>query len=548
MSTISPAPFSAEGARKLSPRETMQRLEALSCTLPQINKPSCSSQLFVGIFFDGTGNNMTADFDKPPPEKRKHTNIVKLFQAMPTSRLDRRISYYIPGVGTPFPDIGDTGGTRGSAAGAGGEQRICWALLDLLNAPHYYVHNAFLIDKALAKTISSNMSDSSNPAALRRTALRTWQDRLHAALKDQKPRVEQINLSVFGFSRGAAQARVFVNWLFEVCTPKDGGWTFAGIPIRLQFLGIFDTVASVGLGNLGDEGTLAGHQSWADNTLEIHPAVEQCVHYVAGHEVRACFPLDSVRVKSTYPGNAVEVMYPGSHSDVGGGYAPGALGIAPRPDLSMSIIPGLSMYKAARVAGVPLQAWDDLKDYVKIGLTANTQVIDAFNNYLRDAKVSIGPIEHMLRQHFTHYLSYRFKIRDQFTTQAPYKNASAIKQPDEDYSDQVALQMTQNALMKRLSLGMVNPTDTNWQPKEVATLHKNMQKASGFNFKATYAENLTYDIADRINLNALTPAIENLCANYIHDSMAGFINFGVNEFALNGLGIAKFRAVFKGND
>ena len=75
-----------------------------------------------------------------------------------------------------------------------------------------------------------------------------------------------------------------------------------------------------------------------------------------------------------------------------------------------------------------------------------------------------------------------------------------------------------------------------------------MQKASGFNFKSTYAENLTYDIADRINLHALTPAIENLCANYIHDSMAGFINFGVNEFALNGLGIAKFRAVFKGND
>ena len=64
MSTIFPVQFSAEGARKLSPRETMQRLQALTCALPQTNKPSCSGQLFVGIFFDGTGNNMTADFDK----------------------------------------------------------------------------------------------------------------------------------------------------------------------------------------------------------------------------------------------------------------------------------------------------------------------------------------------------------------------------------------------------------------------------------------------------------------------------------------------------
>jgi uncharacterized protein (DUF2235 family) len=179
-------------------------------------------------------------------------------------------------------------------------------------------------------------------------------ERLRAVLKGRKPAVEQINLSVFGFSRGAAQARTFVNWLFEVCEQKDGGWTLAGIPLRLQFLGIFDTVASVGAANLMDNGVLAGHQSWADDTQEIHPAVEQCVHYVAGHEVRACFPLDSVRVKSTYPANAREVMCPGAHSDVGGGYAPGALGISSTPDSMMATIPGHSMYREALKSGVPL--------------------------------------------------------------------------------------------------------------------------------------------------------------------------------------------------
>ena len=44
----------------------------------------------------------------------------------------------------------------------------------------------------------------------------------------------------------AAQARTFVNWLFEVCQQDGGGWTLAGIPLRVQFLGLFDTVASVG--------------------------------------------------------------------------------------------------------------------------------------------------------------------------------------------------------------------------------------------------------------------------------------------------------------
>lgn len=546
MSTTSPKPFKAEGARQLSPKETMQRLSALSCTLPKDNKPSCSGQVNVGIFFDGTGNNMKLDFDALPPSERKHSNVVKLFQCMPTSRSDRIFSYYIPGVGTPFRDIGDTGGKRGSAMAAGGEQRICWALLDLINAPYFYVHGTELIDKARAKTISSNMSDSTNPGAMRRVALNAWQDNLKTALKDKKPRVEQINVSVFGFSRGAAQARAFVNWLFEVCKQEDGGWTFAGLPIRVQFLGIFDTVASVGLANLMDGGTLAGHQSWADNTMEIHPAVEQCVHYVAGNEVRACFPLDSVRVKSKYPGNAFEVMYPGSHSDVGGGYRPGALGISPSPELSMSLITGANMYKAARLAGVPLLPWTELDPDVQKSLTPNDETVANFNAYIKDAAVTNGPVESMHRQHMAHYFSYRFKYRGQFASLAPFSTASATKNKDDDYSDQVALQMTQTALLKRLSLGMVNPAATDWEPKTVAKLHKDFKKASGL--VANDQERVTYEIAEHINTSALTPAIEKFCGNYIHDSMAGFINFGMDEYSKNGLGLAKFRTVFKGND
>ena len=390
----------------------MQRARALACTLPEDNRPTCSGQVFVGIFFDGTGNNMKADYDTPPPERRKHTNVVKLFQTFPDEPKRGYLRHYIPGVGTPFPEIGETSPSSfGSAAAKNGEKRIVWGHLQLLNAPHRYVYTAPLLADEHARTIIDNITSTTDPGAMRRLVLKTWQDKLQAAVKGKKPRVEQINLSVFGFSRGAAQARTFVNWLYEVCKQEDGGWMFAGIPIRTQFLGIFDTVASVGLANLMDDGVLAGHQSWADNTQEIHPAVEQCVHFVAGHEVRACFPLDSVRVKNTYPPNAIEVMYPGSHSDVGGGYAPGDLGVALTPDASMSVIPGANMHHEARKAGVPLQSLDLLTPAVRESLTPKEAVVRDFNAYLRDADIKPGPVEEMHRQHMTRSVRARLDGR-----------------------------------------------------------------------------------------------------------------------------------------
>ena len=55
-------------------------------------------------------------------------------------------------------------------------------------------------------------------------------------------------------------------------------------------------------------------------------------------------------------------------------------------------------------------------------------------------------------------------------------------------------------------------------------------------------------MAERINVLDVSPAIERFCERYIHDSMAGFIGMGLDEYAANNIGIAKFRTVFKGND
>ena len=557
MTTKSPSPFPESGQRKLSARESLQRAKALACTLPKDNTPSCSGQLFVGMFFDGTGNNVTEDYEKPPAEKRKHSNVVRLFHTFRDEPKKGYIRNYIPGVGTPFPEIGDDNKylfdvNRGAAMGERGEDRIIWGLLQLTNAPHQYVTGgALLIQNPQAKTIATTLASSGSPAAQRRLALRTWQDKLATALKGRKPAIEQINVSVFGFSRGAAEARVFVNWLFEVCKQENGGWTFAGIPIRLQFLGIFDTVASVGAANLFDTGVLAGHQGWADNTLEINPAVEQCVHFIAGHEVRACFPLDSVRVKSTYPANAMEVMYPGSHSDVGGGYAPLALGVSPTQDSFMSIIPGVNMYHEARKAGVPLIEWSILREGFQHDLTPSQRTIKDFNDYLKAAKIGAGPVEMLGHKHMAHYFSYRFKHRNAFFQRSPYTTASA--------KDQGYLKITQDSFISRLSAMNPHPDPSkpkppngqaallpDFDPVKAARLHENMLKTS--HRQALPSDTHAINVAKRINVSAVSPEMDAFFDKYIHDSMAGFIDMGMNEYKHNNIGITKFRTVFKGND
>ena len=61
--------------------------------------------------------------------------------------------------------------------------------------------------------------------------------------------IKKINISVFGFSRGAALARAFTNQFMWQCQSDCDGLTYGQgkYPIEFKFLGIFDTVASFGL-------------------------------------------------------------------------------------------------------------------------------------------------------------------------------------------------------------------------------------------------------------------------------------------------------------
>lgn len=164
--------------------------------------------------------------------------------------------------------------------------------------------------------------------------------------------------------------------------------TLGGFEVAFDFLGLFDTVASIGAGNtLGNSfiGLMFdGHGAWADaeDSLRI-PTNITCLHLVSAHELRRSFPLDSISVKGVVTPNCMEIVFPGVHSDLGGGYAPREQGRGVDPDGAdmLTRIPLLTMYRAARLAGVPLKL-ELASAVVQRRFEVAASTITAFNAYL----------------------------------------------------------------------------------------------------------------------------------------------------------------------
>ncbi|KAA6168283.1 DUF2235 domain-containing protein [Pseudomonas marginalis] len=334
----------------------------------------CCHSLHISLFFDGTNNNNDNDTKKNHP-----SNIAKLFHASLRGREaeeDGYFSYYMPGVGTPFPEIGELDYSEGGLKYAtGGEDRINWALVQVASALSFALTKSG-IDDAVAKTKVEAMSTLKAPlmSALGQGNRRRTMNELLAPLQAKtelaKPRVLGVKLFVYGFSRGAAEARTFVTWLSQLFGTPEGAeqpvQELAGLPISVEFLGVLDTVASVGIAHAAP--FFAGHMDWADDTQLLPDAqrfpklVKCCRHFVAGFEQRSCFPLDSIRNENgQYPANTYEVVYPGVHSDVGGGYPENDQGKARGGTNELvSQIVLHDLYAAAFAAGAPLQVPEEV--------------------------------------------------------------------------------------------------------------------------------------------------------------------------------------------
>jgi len=419
--------------------------------------------LHLGFFFDGTRNNLLYD-----EEKLTHSNVARLYRAFneePRSDEDQkyRFATYIPGVGTEFwKQIGDTGiglhNSVGAATGWGGEARINWALLQLQNNLHRYGFGKPLtsekIDRTLVQQMSTDISlptmqlpfteetpppapQSAEDIALRKDLwphnkvrgilLMQWhgsnvdarrkvlaqrrallRKKLTPLLTSKLPRIARIRLSVFGFSRGAAEARVFVNWLRDLCDNAKGPMHICGIPAQVDFLGLFDTVASVGAAQSMLEDIATGHGGWArarDLRIPGPQVVARCLHLVAGHEVRGSFPLDAAS-----GGNVEEVVYPGVHSDLGGGYRPGEQGRSLTDSDKLSQIPLCHMYRAAVAAGVPLLDLDQAAAPLREQFLVSEALATRFNAYLAEMSKSLpkgGDTKALVHEHYHLYLRWR---------------------------------------------------------------------------------------------------------------------------------------------
>ncbi len=565
----------------------------------------CSGNVYIGMFFDGTGNNEELDYNngQVPPEQQKPSNVVRLYYAYQETQqgalaTDKYFKYYAPGVGTPFDKIGDTAGLVGSKVGgglgAGAEARIIWGLIQMLNGVNRYATRDELITDTQAKAIAQNLGGAGGVGWQRQLALKdTWQTRLKANLKKStEPALGRIVVDVFGFSRGAAQARAWVNWLYGLCEQQGGDartatYIFAGIPLQVRFMGLFDTVASVGPG-----GTLAGtalvwdgHHAWADDNLQIHPAVTHCEHYVAAHEVRASFPADSVRVEGAYPPNVRECVYPGAHSDVGGGgYTRSTQG---KRD-GLARIPGMAMYNAALSWGVPMRRLEALRtDYPKVyeNLIPSAEAVAAHRAYLQAVGVAEGSVEQQHRAHWVWYLRYRIACREAYSERSFVRAASAAERAllfhtqrdlslvlsragaaaravvarDVPRTGATYFSTSADAVVLRMEKAerVINPPAASQVTLEFARLRQRLRKDGGVLLRD--ADHPELDLAALLqalaegptDITGMVPVVPAAVAaffdTYVHDSLASFLADGVNEYALNGYGLLKFRRMHFGN-
>ena len=144
---------------------------------------------------------------------------------------------------------------------------------------------------------------------------------LAAMARQEKVRVRAMTFDLFGFSRGAAAARDFANDLHQAGKSQLAALAGGSSEIFVEgfsweqdmdvhFIGLFDTVAAI-IDPLHGDFSPTNAQN-GGLRLGLSPGVAaQVVQLVAGDEWRVNFPL----VRSPN-----DIVLPGCHADLGGGY------------------------------------------------------------------------------------------------------------------------------------------------------------------------------------------------------------------------------------
>ncbi len=326
--------------------------------------------LRMGIFFDGTGND--------PTNKESLSNIRKLFIKYPNNydvannksnitdkdNFPNIQSAYIRGVGSKNKS-GVKDSFLGGGFGSGATERLEGIL--------FYIQSMIEIYKEKKGSLP-----------------------------------ESIELDIFGFSRGAAMARHFVNIL-----KQDNGsfynikYKYEANNLKIRTLNLFDTVGSMGI---------AGNDIDIGFTYHIKSSYvsDAITHFIADDEYRYNFDGQFIGGNYIpYPidkkiGKVSEYVLLGAHSDIGGGYKKEEHQVE-NNDLSKVYLH--KMYDICIEVGIPFlekpktNAWkipEDLNSY-----------LDYFDAMYKDSKHKNLKIAHKKLREQQTYENDKFKIADE---------------------------------------------------------------------------------------------------------------------------------------
>jgi hypothetical protein len=270
-------------------------------------------ELIIGIFFDGTNNNKNNTNAKEYYDKRARGEKLTAKETISAEayddngRLDNTSSYYnawsnVARLHDAYPEkfavyvdgIGTESEKADSVLGAG-------------------LGTGFIAE---GTGILGKVQEGCKKLA----------ERIIKVSKNDKV-IPILYLDVFGFSRGAAAARVFLDEISKKPYPMSvnfknrGGYlgfylAKNGIKVNLvkvRFLGLFDTVSSY-------SSSISVNPDFDNDTTEIElnnlSRVKTVMHFTAADEQRANFSLTKTRVGK-------QIEFPGVHSDVGGSYNDG---------------------------------------------------------------------------------------------------------------------------------------------------------------------------------------------------------------------------------
>jgi hypothetical protein len=270
------------------------------CAQDQQQAAPKTKKIRATLFFDGTLNNMkntrTGMARAGNAAKHKgdvgtsygnyYTNVALLFQNINSDLLagyDKYIPLYIEGIGTTNDASDSTMGYAFGSMTTGVRGKV---------------------EKGMAELLKQ----------------------IRGFIKDKTITIQEIRLDVYGFSRGAAAARHFVNRALNTSYMQAGETMIVLDPIKtalqkegykvgtvkVYFVGIYDTVSSLGLG-----GTAMGLSNVRELGLDAIKAADSVYHLAALDEHRDNFALTNIKSAG---GKGKEILLPGVHSDIGGSY------------------------------------------------------------------------------------------------------------------------------------------------------------------------------------------------------------------------------------